>query len=167
MAIYRQKTPMSLEEYRFETYEPAWRFEEDQDYIIFHDDYYSNTAILIDRDAYFTTRGNRIRYFDMLRLSYKLPFLPEEDNVKFGNFFISDYGPSFFLTEPKDAEDIMIYNGSTYYVWPSAKHNGRHAIIVAIDSWFGTIQETERFHRIINTKCQAKFEENLSRFYRG
>lgn len=162
-----QKKPMSLQEYKFETYEPAWRFEEDKDYIIFHDNYYSAAAILIDRDAYFTTHNDQVRYFDMLRLNYVLPFTSKNDKIKFGNFFIGDHGPSFFLTEPKDAEDIMVYNHWYCYNWTSAKHIGNHAAIVAIDSWYKTAQETENLHTIINRRCQAEFERALAGFYLG
>ena len=167
MVFNPQKKPMSLREYNFETYEPAWRFEEDRDYIIFHDDYYSDTAILIDRDAYYTTKGNLTRYFDMLRLDYTLPFTIRGDKVKFGNFFIGDYGPSFFLTEPKDAEDIMIYNGWAYYDWPSARHSGKRAVIVSINSWLSSAPDTERLRNIINRKCQTEFEKALTKFYLG
>lgn len=163
MAYNPQKRPMSLQDFLYETYEPAWRFEESADYVIYHDDYYSGLSILIDRDAYYTVRNNTIRYFDMLRLHYVHPLLPDKVTIRYGNYFTSEeYGPSFFLTEPKHASHVIIYNSTPVR---SYERNKKRAKVASINSWIHTKESNGHMHEIANAQCQEAFEKALACFY--
>jgi len=172
-----QQKPMSLREYLCESYEPNWRLGEDEDYVIFHDDYYSGLSILIDKDAFFVERKDRIHYFDILRMVYELPYLACK--ARFGNFFEGKHGLSFFLTEPKNADDILIYNyfDSTYLSLEAfygegrkyIKHETPKAIVTGVGEWTKLITANDDALRSFCDSAikssQKEYETALSRFY--
>ena len=115
MNYFPFKQPMTLRDYLGSSCEPNWRLKETDDYIVYNDSFYSGLSILIDRDAYCITRGDKNAFFDMLQLNYTLPFSYHNTIIRYGNFFSDDYGKYFFLTEPKDANDVLIHDKSINY----------------------------------------------------
>ena len=170
MSIEMKRKPMSLADFLCETYEPNYRFTEDADYVIFHDNYYSGLAILIDKDAYYVERKDRGHYFDILNIVYELPFAPSL-NIRYGNYFIGEHGPSFFLTEPKSADDLLFYSKGCFgrKAWSQIKYRNDYSLVISVEDWISATVVNER-HSMDACKQalknnQSKYDLALAHFY--
>ena len=176
---------MTLQDYRCATREPNWRIEADDDYIIFRNRFYSDLTILIDRDAYYIEREDGTYFFDMLQVKYEIEGF-ENCIFRYGNYFEGKYGPSFFLTEPKYAESILIDSRYEVFVLGELSENSvlseqerkaikyyeRFSIVFSVEGFFKYfagarwIYLAEPCERGVN-HCQRQFDGALLGFYSG
>ena len=129
-----EKMPMSLDGYMEGNINPKWMFSEDRDYIIYCGIGSwrgpKGLTFLIDRDGYFRAneRSGRIEFFDMMNVEFEIEGkmlvklgLGGSFRAKFGNFFYRNEEPSFFLTEPKNAEDVVLYRIGWFFTPETAE----------------------------------------------
>ena len=125
--MFEKKKKMTLQEYLNESHRPENRFTEDEDHIIFHSGPES-LRVVIDKNTYYAstnaddkhpnrlTHTQKTKYFDMLAVNYKVPHIPNnaETKMMFGQYYLAPEGPSFYLTEPRNATHLLIYDLPKY-----------------------------------------------------
>lgn len=186
------KKKITLDEYSAETKLPIGNLLEDQDYIILNRTE-TKLRFLVSKNAYTSMsrrdpqsryRKLRDRFFDITQVRYRLPYIPgnNESNVMLGQYFFSERGPSFLLTEPKDATHALFLDGASspfYYkdkvhaatVYAYEDDEYQVYPLESVFKWLGKFMwsatsqqltsEKDRFMK----KCQVIFYGNLEQFY--
>ena len=84
---------------------------EDADYIIYPDygHYRPNLIFLSRKTLYYTSHDTQDTAFSFFDLKYDARFITGDDSAEiyFGRYESGKFGPSFILTEPKDADSIF------------------------------------------------------------
>ena len=187
-----RKLKMTADEYSAETKIPVDRFWEDKDYIVLNRPE-TKLKFLISRNAYASTslynaksRYQKLknRYFDIAKVKYRLPYIPgnDESNIMLGQYYFSEQGPSFLLTEPKDATHALFLDGASspfYYkdkvhtatVYAYEDDEYQVYPLESVFQWLGQFMWSTNSQQLTSEKdrfmkrCQIKFYGNLEQFY--
>ena len=191
MLFEPHKQTMTADEYSTETKIPVDSFWEDKDYFVLRRPE-TKLKFLIPRNNYVSMShdtGSRYcalknKFFDITQVKYHLPYIPgsSESSIMLGQYFFGEQGPSFLLTEPKDATHVLFLDGtsSPFYYKEKAHATTTYTYeddeyqvypLESVFSWLGKFMWPADSRQLINEqdrfmkRCQVKFYGNLEQFY--
>ena len=186
-----RKRKITANEYSAATKMPIDSFWEDEDYIVLNRPE-TKLKFLISRKAYTSASHDtksqykmlRNRYFDIAKIRYRLPYIPgnEKSNIMLGQYFFSEQGPSFLLTEPKNATHVLFLDGaSSPFYYKDKVHNvtaytfedDEYQVypLEEVFQWLSKFMWSASSQQLAGEKdrflkrCQVKFYGNLEQFY--
>ena len=194
--MFQRKRRMSLREYLNDTKRPERCFTEDKHYIIFRNRP-DGLRIVIDKNTYYINKpriaqkpyeyllpSDELCFFDMLAVNYQLPHIPVSSSIRImlGQYYVSPEGPTFFLTEPKNARAALIFNLPKYPdnyrvvvddepTYDNQSYSDEDCQVIPEESIFSWISESiyipqppkgelEEYKK----KCQINFQKQLDAF---